>query len=232
MNALSSARPAPVALVRDAATHVAARIAAGGATLFVGLLVVLHVVKPEYEPSWRMVSEYAIGRHGWIMQLAFYSLAASCAAACLVVRRSVQTTGGRIGIVLLAATAAALLAAGVFVSDPITATKEQLTRHGNFHGLSAMVGIPGLPLAGILITRSLVRDARWTGARRSLRVTAHLMWITLLGMIVTIALTLPAAGGKFGPTVPAGWPNRLLVLAYAAWLIVVARQGGRVSRAS
>ena len=35
--------------------------------------------------------------------------------------------------------------------------------------------------------------------------------------------TLPRNGGKFGPEVPIGWPNRLLVVAYAAWLIALAR---------
>jgi hypothetical protein len=33
-----------------------------------------HFLKPEFDPSWRMVSEYAIGRWGWVMQLAFFSL--------------------------------------------------------------------------------------------------------------------------------------------------------------
>jgi Protein of unknown function (DUF998) len=40
----------------------------------------LHVLKPEMDPSWHMISEYALGRHGWIMRLAFISLAISCVA--------------------------------------------------------------------------------------------------------------------------------------------------------
>lgn len=34
---------------------------------FVGL----HVLSPEFDPSWRMVSEYALGQHGSILSLMF-----------------------------------------------------------------------------------------------------------------------------------------------------------------
>lgn len=29
----------------------------------------LHVLSPEFDPSWRVVSEYALGRHGWVLSL-------------------------------------------------------------------------------------------------------------------------------------------------------------------
>jgi len=35
--------------------------------------------------------------------------------------------------------------------------------------------------------------------------------------------------GKFGPDVPVGWPGRIEILAYSAWLMVVARQAIRVA---
>jgi hypothetical protein len=33
---------------------------------------------------------------------------------------------------------------------------------------------------------------------------------------------LPQNDGRFGPDVSIGWPNRLLLVAYDAWLMVVA----------
>jgi hypothetical protein len=36
------------------------------------------------------------------------------------------------------------------------------------------------------------------------------------------------SGGKFGPDVLVGWPNRFEILAYSVWLMVVARQAIRV----
>ena len=56
-------------------------LVAGGIT--VGLIVILHVLKPEYDPSWRMISEYSLGRHGWVMRLAFLTMAVALGATCL-----------------------------------------------------------------------------------------------------------------------------------------------------
>lgn len=217
---------APVTVVAPRDT--AADVTIATASLFLALVAVLHLAKPELDPWWRMISEYAIGTHGWLMIVAFLALSASCFAAFATLRPHVRTTGGKVGLGFLVATAVALAAAGVFVSDPITATKDQLTTHGNLHGLSAMVGIPGFPIAAMLISRSLVRAPGWRFRRRPLLAAAHLTWVSLALMVATIALTLPAAGGRFSPDVPAGLPNRLVVLSYVVWLVVVARQATRV----
>jgi hypothetical protein len=58
-----------------------------GAAVFLVLLGALHVITPELAPSWRFVSEYAIGENGWVMTLAFLSLSSSCAALCVASRR-------------------------------------------------------------------------------------------------------------------------------------------------
>jgi len=68
----------------------AARLAQVTAATFVVLLTVLHCVKPELDPSWRFISEYAIGRHGWMMVLAFFALSVSYVACS---RRSVHRCG-------------------------------------------------------------------------------------------------------------------------------------------
>jgi hypothetical protein len=85
------------------------------------IIVALHAIKPEFEPSWHFISEYAIGRHGWIMKLAFLIWAATCAALTLALRREVQTRPGKTGVAILWITVAALMIAGVFSQDSITA---------------------------------------------------------------------------------------------------------------
>ena len=54
-----------------AITSVAAQLSLVAVGAFSLLLVLLHVLKPEIDPSWRMISEYEIGRYGWAMRLAF-----------------------------------------------------------------------------------------------------------------------------------------------------------------
>ena len=42
-----------------------------GTALSCAALIVLHVVSPEFAPSWRMVSEYANGGYPWLLLLVF-----------------------------------------------------------------------------------------------------------------------------------------------------------------
>jgi hypothetical protein len=87
------------------------------------------------------------------------------------------------------------------------------------HGLAALIGIPSLPIAALLISLSLVRRQ---AAHRSLLWMAALTWISLVLMSATIWIALSLNGGKIGPGVPVGWLNRFLVAAYCAWLITAA----------
>jgi hypothetical protein len=31
----------------------------------------LHILTQEFDPSWRMISEYALGHYGWLLSLTF-----------------------------------------------------------------------------------------------------------------------------------------------------------------
>jgi hypothetical protein len=196
----------------------AARVSIASSVVFVVLLVVLHFMKPEFHPSWRFISEYAIGDYGWVMMLAFISMAISCAALFVATRSQIPTLLGRIGMALLLLVSVALVAAGLFAMDPITATPDQLTTHGKIHGLASMIGVPGLPIAAVLISWSLSRNQAWSWQHKGLLWTSLLTLICLVAMFAYIGTTLPKVGG-FGPDVSVGWFNRLLVLSYVVWLV-------------
>ena len=213
-----------------AISQTAARLSFAASLIFLVLLAALHFIKPELDPSWRMVSEYATGRYGWIMVLAFLSLAFSCATLFVAIRSEIQTTSGKIGLALLLVCAAGMTIAAIFTADPITASQDELTTHGNLHGLGALLGIPGFPIAATLISRSLSGNQAWSSARRSLLWTAALSWIGLVVFILSVALFLPLGDGGFGPNVLIGWPNRLLIVAYSVWLMVVTWRAIRVHR--
>jgi hypothetical protein len=40
-------------------------------SLFIILLASLHVLEPEFDPTWRFISEYALRKFGWLMQFLF-----------------------------------------------------------------------------------------------------------------------------------------------------------------
>ncbi len=219
------AERSPAILQRPPSTFVSlefvTRIARAAAAAFLVLLAILHVIKPELDPSWRPASEYAIGDYGWVMTIAIFSMALSCVALCAAVRSQIATIGGRIGLCLLLIVAAALVMAGIFVVDPVTIKgPEEMTTHGTLHGLAGAIFIPGLPIAGVLVSRSLRRAQAWRAAMRSIRWTAHLMWTSVAAMSVDL-ITVVSSGGILGPGSRNGWLNRLVVLSYCAWLMTV-----------
>jgi len=58
------------------------------ATLIVAVLIVmLHGLKPEIDPSWRFISEYALGRYGWLMSIAFVTFGVAHLALVADARR-------------------------------------------------------------------------------------------------------------------------------------------------
>jgi len=81
----------------------AARIAAGAAVAALLFLASLHVLSPEFDPSWRVVSEYANGHYGWGLSLMFGAWALSQWAIALAISSQVKTRAGRIGLYLLIA---------------------------------------------------------------------------------------------------------------------------------
>jgi len=194
-----------------ASLQVAGRISFAAAAASLVLLAALHVLSPELDPSWRMVSEYALGNFGWVLALMFLAWALSCVALFFAIKSQVRTIGGKIGLGFLLAAAVGMSMAAMFDVNH------------NLHGLAAMIGIPGLPIAAILISLSLVRNPSWTPVRRSLLWTAILTWVSLVLMNVAV-FTGFSPTGEISPDAWVGWANRFLVIAYDVWLMVVARR--------
>ena len=201
---------------------VAAMMSFAAAALFLVLLAALHFIKPEFDPSWNMISQYEIGHDGWLMQLAFLFLALSCVTLVVAIHSQVSTIWGRIGLTLLLIAAIGMTIAAFNITDPITTPKAEMSSHGNMHGNGFLLGVPGLTIAAVLISLSLHRNAAWSSARRALLWTAQLPWLSLVTMIVTLMIMLPKNGGNFGPGVAVGLPNRLFIIACCVWLMTIA----------
>jgi hypothetical protein len=199
-----------------------------GAVSFIVLLTALHLIKPELDPSWHFISEYAIGENGWMMVLAFLSLAFSYVTLFLALRTQIRSIGGTIGLGSLLLSATGLTIAGLFTTDPITASEAARTASGKLHELGALLDVT--PIAAVLINWSLARrNAAWSPARRSLLLTGVLPLIGLVVFMGSVAMMLPS-DGKFGPDVLVGWPNRFLMLTYCAWLMTLALQAAQLRK--
>ncbi len=132
-----------------------ARVSIASAGLFIILLVTLHFLEPAIDPTWRFLSEYMLTKHGWMMVLAFVSLALSLASIAVVLLSQSRTIPGYIGVALLFIAAIGLTIAGIYPTDPVTVSEDTMSDNGKMHVMGA--SLDWTPFAALLICFSLMR---------------------------------------------------------------------------
>lgn len=102
-------------------------------------LIALHALSPEFDPSWRMVSEYALGDYTWVLSTMFLCWALGSWALATALWPHARGMLMKIGIVFLVLAGLGEATAAFFdVSHPL-------------HGLAALIGVPSLPIAAALM---------------------------------------------------------------------------------
>ena len=145
----------------------------------------------------------------------------------VAIRSQTQTIVGKIGLALLLVSALGLTIAAVFTTDPITASQDAVTTEGSLHNLGGMLGI-AMPFAAALVGWRLARNPAWSSAKRPLLWATGLALVAFLVSFVSVGVMVSQSGGEFGPDVLVGWPNRIEIVAYSVWLMMVAWQAIRV----
>jgi hypothetical protein len=197
----------------------AAWLAIAMAGLVVVMLASLHALSPEFDPSFRVVSEYANGQYGWVLSVMFAAWALSSWALAIAIWPQSGGMAGRIGLgFLIAAGVGEAMASAFDISHPLG------------HELAGILGVFGLPIAAILISTRLARHQAWFRARQGLLWTANLTWISLVLMFASLIIMMrryTVAGHRI---VIVGWTNRLLVVLYCVWVATVAIYALRLRR--
>jgi Protein of unknown function (DUF998) len=192
----------------------AAMASFGAGCLFAVLLVGLHMVEPEFDPTWRFVSEYALGGAGWMMTVAFLCLAISLLTGAVSVVRHIHTILGYLGLVILAVAALGFLLAAAFQTDPITTATDGSTFAGRMHVLGASLDYS--PVGMLLTGWALSRTVGWRSLRRPLMIAASVAFLLMIGFTATLP-----RDGHFGPGVYTGLIGRLLLLSYLGWTTIL-----------
>jgi Protein of unknown function (DUF998) len=197
----------------------AALMAMATAALTVLLLAALHVMSPEFDPSRRVVSEYANGRYGWVLSLMFASWAISSWSLAVALWSQLKGIGGKVAVsFLVAAGVGEGMASFCDINHP-------------WHNLAGMIGVLSLPIAAMGISLNLAGVDEWMRAKRVLLVTANLTWLTLLLMVIALFALVTRRRITPPGIEMIGWTNRAVVVAYCVWVATVAWQALKLRRA-
>jgi hypothetical protein len=191
----------------------AAAYSLGAIAAAFGLVALLHLLEPEFDPSWRMLSEYSLGRYGVLMRVAF--VAAGSGVIALAGALSPGAWPWSVGLVIAAI---GPLGAAFIDTDPITTPRAEMSRRSNVHAALGALFILGFPLAATVAGITVAGDP---AVGPVLAWTSLGPWIALAWFLV--ALLRHARPDVVGaPDIRIGWPNRASMLAYLGWVALAA----------
>lgn len=186
-----------------------ARLAIVGFCLFIIILTSFHLIQPELSPLARFGSEYAVGRLGWLMNVAFLCFSVGLLSLAHTFRLGLKSERrSRTGEILLSLSAVGILGSGLFNADLQTA---DVTTAGILHAISGLLAFFTLIPSMLIFSQKLHNAGRLAGAYKALR---YLPWISTLLFLAMLAY--------FGPNNLAGLGQRLFLASVFAWLITVA----------
>jgi Protein of unknown function (DUF998) len=199
----------------------AARTTIAAAALAIIALAALHALKREIHPSSTMISQYALGRFGWVMALCFGAFSAASASLCVALFGRAPSGHGLVGLAFLCAAAVGLAMAALFPMDPVSTPRAEMSFTGRMHGVAFLIGVPSQVLSVLLLSIALGHQGSHASAPL-LGLTA-VIWLCLVTMITIMAMVGPGKPpDPNGPERFLGFPNRLFMIAYGLWLMAVA----------
>jgi uncharacterized protein DUF998 len=190
-----------------------ARLSLRFAVGFLIALAVLHLLEPEFNPP-HLISEYELGRFGWLMSIAFFLLGAASLTLARAMWAWLPTTSERSALSWLALIGIAYFCAGIFRTHP-TPTDQMSQLENVLHGISGMIVIFSSPIVFTLLWTSLARRGWSSDAARIVKYLTIVVWLSTIAFIASGFAGLTTA-------VVGGWANRVMITAYSAWLLAVA----------
>lgn len=188
-------------------------------------LLALHFTSPEFKPSWRMISEYALGNNKTLLALFFFLWGIGSLLDAMILWNVVNGNWAIFGVALVFVSGIGAIMGGLFD-----------VKH-KWHGLAFVLGIPTLLVGSLLVAYNLIAIEGWQTFSTCILAATHLVWISCVLMGITMAIMVSGfkkAGVEFGKDaeppkqVPdgvialVGYANRLLVCCYIFWTMLTA----------
>ena len=185
-----------------------------GIGLFVVIVLLLHFVEPEFDPSRRFVSEYALGDQGYLMNLAFFMLSAGNGTLAIQLRHS-QDREHDFPSGLLITASIFVMIAGAINPDPST-EGSPTTVLGVVHTTSVVIAMCSVLVSAFIIARQFGRDSRWQSLDSILKWWAIIMLSTMVLHLATAETHLAGSFQRLYLAVVVGW---LLYMIKLLWVM-------------
>ena len=183
--------------------RIAERVVFLCAAYFVIVLIVLHILEPEFDPRFRFMSEYALGDYGWLMTTTFFALGLTPLVAAIGLQNVYQSSRSiRIGLGLLVVAAMFIWLAGIF-RDSIP------------HLLAGVVAFPSMVMAVLLLSWTFRRPAGWQTIHR----------VGLFIGLAMLAMFFLMVADVWMP----GLQQRVFIFLFLLWLSIVVHKSVRLT---
>jgi len=184
------------------------------AVLFLGLaLIAMHAIQPGLNPATHYVSEYAHGRLGWLVMVAYVAAGAGVLGMAWSAGSVLSGTRSLALAICLALVGVGLIATGVTRIDlPAADGSAASTASGMAHDLAGYVLLLGLIPGAFLVAATFRRDPRLSSAALPAWIFAASIVVTFVVAVMSLSLDLIGVG------------QRIFLATWIAWLVFVALQ--------
>ena len=178
-------------------------------------IAALHFLRPDVNPVFEPVSNYAVGPHGFLFIAADFGSGLAALALALGLFIGITPSGrSYVGLFLLGLYGVSVLLAGFFTID----VGGEATMVGTIHNIVGNISFFGFPIAAILLSLGMGKDERW----RSFKAPALAV---SFAVVLTVILTIVGSNiGLFGVT------QRIANVTGLVWMLLVAIRLGFLSQ--
>jgi hypothetical protein len=197
------------ATIKTGQSNRMATVALAGISYFIVVVMVLHFLQPDLHVLYRYISEYAVGRYGWLMTSAFYGLSLGSFSLTLGLYRKISRKGRSwVGLMLLAMWSFGILVAGIYKADLITAIE---TPEGNIHSQVSLLTFISLVTSSFFLLH-FRKDIVWKSYYRLSLVLSVGIVLSFLAFFWTI----------FTNHAMVGFTQRIFITMVLLWLLQMA----------
>jgi hypothetical membrane protein len=175
--------------------------------------IVVHFLRPDYNFFKNYISDYAVGKGGFIYTLAYIFTAIGTIFLYILMMRNLKKSSRyKFGGILLILFGITYLLTAIFPTDILAPGSFPNTVSGKIHMGSAIAGWFFFIIGAIIITKRIRKEPEWDNVFKLASILTILCVVFLISLFVVNSLRIPYAG----------LAEKLYILSREIWLLLFA----------